>query len=32
MNIMSKDVDSALTEKISVRNLKFFYGSTLALN
>jgi phosphate transport system ATP-binding protein len=28
---MSKDVDSALTEKISVRNLKFFYGSTLAL-
>jgi phosphate transport system ATP-binding protein len=31
MNVMSKDVDSALTEKISVRNLKFFYGSTLAL-
>jgi phosphate transport system ATP-binding protein len=28
---MSKDVDSALTEKISVRNLKFFYGSTLVL-
>jgi phosphate transport system ATP-binding protein len=28
---MSKDVDSTLTEKISVRNLKFFYGSTLAL-
>jgi phosphate transport system ATP-binding protein len=28
---MSKDVDSALTEKISVRDLKFFYGSTLAL-
>ena len=31
MNVMSKDVDSTLTEKISVRNLKFFYGSTLAL-
>jgi len=31
MNVMSKDVDSALTEKISVRNLKFFYGSSLAL-
>jgi len=31
MNVMSKDVDSALTEKISVRDLKFFYGSTLAL-
>ncbi|MBN9281398.1 MAG: ATP-binding cassette domain-containing protein, partial [Hyphomicrobium denitrificans] len=31
MNVMSKDVDSALTEKISVRDLKFFYGSSLAL-
>jgi phosphate transport system ATP-binding protein len=31
MNVMSKEVDSTLTEKISVRNLKFFYGSTLAL-
>jgi phosphate transport system ATP-binding protein len=31
MNVMSKDVDTGLTEKISVRNLKFFYGSTLAL-
>jgi phosphate transport system ATP-binding protein len=28
---MSKDVDAGLTEKISVRNLKFFYGSSLAL-
>jgi phosphate transport system ATP-binding protein len=28
---MSKDVDTGLVEKISVRNLKFFYGSTLAL-
>ncbi|SFV26333.1 phosphate ABC transporter ATP-binding protein PstB [Hyphomicrobium facile] len=31
MNLMSKDVDTGLTEKISVSNLKFFYGSTLAL-
>jgi len=31
MNLMSKDVDTGLTEKITVRNLKFFYGSTLAL-
>ncbi|HVZ03227.1 phosphate ABC transporter ATP-binding protein PstB [Hyphomicrobium sp.] len=31
MNVMSKDVDTGLVEKISVRNLKFFYGSTLAL-
>ncbi|RUP09355.1 MAG: phosphate ABC transporter ATP-binding protein PstB [Hyphomicrobium sp.] len=28
---MSKDVDTGLTEKITVSNLKFFYGSTLAL-
>ena len=32
MNLMSKELDSALTEKISVRDLKFYYGSTLALN
>jgi phosphate transport system ATP-binding protein len=31
MNVMSKDVDTGLTEKISVRNLKFYYGSSLAL-
>jgi phosphate transport system ATP-binding protein len=31
MNVMSKDVDAGLTEKISVRNLKFYYGSSLAL-
>jgi phosphate transport system ATP-binding protein len=31
MNVMSKDVDSAVTEKISIRDLKFFYGPTLAL-
>ncbi len=31
MNVMSKDVDTGLTEKISVRDLKFFYGSSLAL-
>ena len=31
MNLMSKDVDTGLTEKISVSNLKFFYGSSLAL-
>ena len=31
MNVMSKDVDAGLTEKISVRNLKFYYGSALAL-
>lgn len=31
MNLMSKDVDTGLTEKITVSNLKFFYGSTLAL-
>jgi phosphate transport system ATP-binding protein len=31
MNVMSKDVDAGLTEKISVRNLKFYYGTTLAL-
>ena len=31
MNVMSKDVDTGLTEKISVRNLKFFYGTSLAL-
>jgi len=31
MNVMSKDVDSGLTEKISVRDLKFYYGSSLAL-
>ena len=31
MNVMSKDVDTGLTEKVSVRDLKFFYGSTLAL-
>jgi phosphate transport system ATP-binding protein len=28
---MSKDLDTGLTEKISVRNLKFFYGTSLAL-
>jgi len=28
---MSKDVDTGLTEKVSVRDLKFYYGSTLAL-
>jgi phosphate transport system ATP-binding protein len=28
---MSKDVDAGLTEKISVRKLKFFYGTSLAL-
>lgn len=31
MNVMSKDVDSAVTEKISIRDLKFYYGPTLAL-
>ena len=31
MNVMSKDVDTGLTEKVSVRDLKFYYGSTLAL-
>ena len=31
MNVMSKEVDALLTEKISVRNLKFFYGQSLAL-
>ncbi len=31
MNLMSKDVDAGLTEKISIKNLKFYYGSTLAL-
>ncbi len=31
MNLMSKDVDTGLTEKITVSNLKFFYGSSLAL-
>lgn len=31
MNLMSKDVDTDLSEKISIRNLKFFYGSSLAL-
>jgi phosphate transport system ATP-binding protein len=31
MNVMSKDVDAGLTEKISVRKLKFFYGTSLAL-
>src|SRR5271155_2104651 len=31
MNVMSKDVDTGLTEKISVQDLKFFYGSSLAL-
>jgi phosphate transport system ATP-binding protein len=28
---MSKDVDASLIEKISVRDLKFYYGSSLAL-
>jgi phosphate transport system ATP-binding protein len=28
---MSKDVDTGLTEKISVQDLKFYYGSSLAL-
>jgi len=32
MNVVSMDVDTDLNEKISVRDLKFFYGSTLALN
>jgi phosphate transport system ATP-binding protein len=31
MNVMSKDVDAGLTEKISVQDLKFYYGSSLAL-
>ncbi|RUO99776.1 phosphate ABC transporter ATP-binding protein PstB [Hyphomicrobium sp.] len=31
MNVMSKDVDTGLTEKISVQDLKFYYGSSLAL-
>ncbi|MBO9647047.1 MAG: phosphate ABC transporter ATP-binding protein PstB [Variovorax sp.] len=31
MNLMSKDVDTGLTEKITVSDLKFYYGSTLAL-
>ena len=31
MNVMSKEVDPLLTEKISVRDLKFYYGPTLAL-
>ena len=31
MNLMAKELDSALTEKISVRDLNFYYGSTLAL-
>lgn len=31
MNLMQKDVDAGLTEKISIKNLKFYYGSTLAL-
>src|SRR4029078_8628136 len=29
MNLLAKELDSALTEKISVRDLKFYYGSTL---
>ena len=32
MNLLAKELDTALTEKISVRDLKFYYGSTLALN
>jgi phosphate transport system ATP-binding protein len=32
MNLMSKELDSELTEKISVRNLKFYYGTTQALH
>ena len=32
MNLLAKELDSALTEKISVRDLNFYYGSTLALN
>ena len=32
MNLLAKELDSALTEKISVRDLKFYYGSTLALD
>ncbi|HET6388639.1 phosphate ABC transporter ATP-binding protein PstB [Hyphomicrobium sp.] len=31
MNLMSKDVDAGLTEKISIKDLKFYYGQTLAL-
>jgi phosphate transport system ATP-binding protein len=31
MNVMSKEVDTGLTEKISVQDLKFYYGSSLAL-
>ncbi|MET0408123.1 MAG: phosphate ABC transporter ATP-binding protein PstB [Hyphomicrobium sp.] len=31
MNLMSKDVDAGLTEKISVKDLKFYYGTSLAL-
>jgi phosphate transport system ATP-binding protein len=31
MNVMSKDVDAGLAEKISVKDLKFYYGSSLAL-
>jgi phosphate transport system ATP-binding protein len=31
MNVMPKEVDTGLTEKISVQDLKFFYGSSLAL-
>ncbi|MFA5955307.1 phosphate ABC transporter ATP-binding protein PstB [Hyphomicrobium sp.] len=31
MNVMSKDVGTGLTEKISVQDLKFYYGTSLAL-
>jgi phosphate transport system ATP-binding protein len=31
VNLLAKQLDTALTEKISVRDLKFYYGSTLAL-
>jgi phosphate transport system ATP-binding protein len=31
MNVMSKEVDSAVGDKITVRDLKFYYGSFLAL-
>jgi phosphate transport system ATP-binding protein len=31
MNLMAKELETAFTEKISVRDLNFYYGSTLAL-
>jgi phosphate transport system ATP-binding protein len=31
MNVMSRDVDAGLNEKVSVQDLKFYYGQSLAL-